>query len=175
MAQWRLSEQRCLVVIECEEGLWWYLRCRVTRSAPRLTTDFVATVASATGGIGERSVSVSCWKTFTGLTKYRAFWRTSLPNGTHDTRATVENMAARKWSWNNLRWTLTLLNFHGGGEETQTLDSGRSACGLGFGLQTQKCYLLESKVRCTTGVREVALTYRWAAKVREFDGVMNSV
>jgi len=49
-------------------------------------------------------------------------------------RATMENMAAGKWSWNTLRWTLTLLNFHGGAEETQTLDSGRSASGLGFGL-----------------------------------------
>jgi hypothetical protein len=46
----------------------------------------------------------------------------------------MENMAAGKWSWKNLRWTLTLQNFHGGAEETQTLDSGRSTCGLGFEL-----------------------------------------
>jgi len=82
----------------------------------------------------ERSISVPCWKTFTGLTKYQAFGQPSLPNGTHDTRATMENMAAGMWSWNYLRWILTLLNFHGGAEETQTLDSGCSACGLGFEL-----------------------------------------
>ena len=97
------------------------------RARARLTTDFVATAASATGeGVGTFGFCAVLGNV-TGLTKYQAFGQPSLHSGTHDTRETKENMAAGKWSWNNLRWILALLNFHGGAEETQTLDSGRSA------------------------------------------------